>query len=650
MDIFRFGALHYINGLFMPLTTKTFYDKSSDAIDRYFYHEAAAAGLSSLDVRIITDMHLTESETSAVLSSPIPGEYSGFHFDVDSYELTRYVNDVNRSNTQVLSEYSASGTLKTKYTYGNERLSTSNAAVSGILGNMDSAYYISDGRGSVAALLGAGGEVLTAYSYGPFGEATSGVSTQDAAYTYNAEEYDPQAALQYLRARYYAPASGRFITADIYPGTLLDPLSQNAYSYAGGDPVNFSDPSGYASILTTIANAAKSAAAAVTTAVKTVVTAAVTAVKTVATAVTNAVSGASATAGGTSSSATKGVNGSVPAAVQNPLPGAATPPIVRVIGTVLAAAYGMQGLDYVYEQTADLNYRINKRVCTTAERVGSGKTVGSAAGKTGVSLKAAALDFSDVIKNKYDAILNALSNNEWLIDQRIADFYNAEGVGDWNKIQSDLETLNIRHNALYAELMRVYNNPYFDSAKHDTLPAAADYLASQNYPTGSWNGPIISNGTKIADIAIGEFIPWNIDYKDTDEYTKYGGESRVDWCGSFAQWVVESALNRSLITTDGKVFNGAWAPNWDDDAPDSFTDIPEGTTYNKYVKGESVLRPGDILVIDNNNNGGTDHVNIYIGDGQIIGGNQGDKGATGFRNITSDNVDNFRVLGYLRFD
>lgn len=39
-------------------------------------------------------------------------------------------------------------------------------------------------------------------------------------------------------ARYYAPAVGAFLTRDT-------DLSQPAYAYCDGDPVNFSDPSGH---------------------------------------------------------------------------------------------------------------------------------------------------------------------------------------------------------------------------------------------------------------------------------------------------------------------------------------------------------------------------------------------------------------------
>jgi len=49
---------------------------------------------------------------------------------------------------------------------------------------------------------------------------------------------------QYLRARFYDPASGTFNRLDPFAGNLTDPQSLHKYLYAHGNPVAFSDPSG----------------------------------------------------------------------------------------------------------------------------------------------------------------------------------------------------------------------------------------------------------------------------------------------------------------------------------------------------------------------------------------------------------------------
>lgn len=49
----------------------------------------------------------------------------------------------------------------------------------------------------------------------------------------------------YLRARYYQPEKGRFLTRDKYTGESNDPKSLHLYAYCGNDGVNQVDPSGH---------------------------------------------------------------------------------------------------------------------------------------------------------------------------------------------------------------------------------------------------------------------------------------------------------------------------------------------------------------------------------------------------------------------
>jgi RHS repeat-associated protein len=62
------------------------------------------------------------------------------------------------------------------------------------------------------------------------------------------EQYDSDLGLYYLRARYYNPATGRFLSRDPEDGIPTDPATLHKYVYASGDPVNLADPSGRATI------------------------------------------------------------------------------------------------------------------------------------------------------------------------------------------------------------------------------------------------------------------------------------------------------------------------------------------------------------------------------------------------------------------
>ena len=53
-------------------------------------------------------------------------------------------------------------------------------------------------------------------------------------------------------ARYYNPATGRFLSRDPENGNTIDPSSLHKYLYGGGDPINRIDPSGRADTIQTV--------------------------------------------------------------------------------------------------------------------------------------------------------------------------------------------------------------------------------------------------------------------------------------------------------------------------------------------------------------------------------------------------------------
>lgn len=119
-----------------------------------------------------------------------------------------------------------------------------------------------DGHGSTRVLLD-GNEtdaafmVLQRYAYEAFGNmlGDNGMVQASAALTtllFSGEQTDAT-GLQYLRARYYNPSSGRFNRLDPFAGNLLDPQSLHKYLYTHADPVNNIDPTGEFSLVGTLA-------------------------------------------------------------------------------------------------------------------------------------------------------------------------------------------------------------------------------------------------------------------------------------------------------------------------------------------------------------------------------------------------------------
>lgn len=68
-----------------------------------------------------------------------------------------------------------------------------------------------------------------------------GTSTQPFGFTGQQQDSN---GLVYLRARYYDPQSGRFLSRDSVFGSTSAPLTLNRYSYALNNPLLLTDPSG----------------------------------------------------------------------------------------------------------------------------------------------------------------------------------------------------------------------------------------------------------------------------------------------------------------------------------------------------------------------------------------------------------------------
>ena len=102
-----------------------------------------------------------------------------------------------------------------------------------------------DALGSVRQLTDAGGATLS-QSYDPYGEVISSEGGAASVYGYDGEWTDVT-GLVYLRSRYYGPSQGRFITRDTWGGDANSPMSYNLWMYGYGNPVKYTDPSGYSS-------------------------------------------------------------------------------------------------------------------------------------------------------------------------------------------------------------------------------------------------------------------------------------------------------------------------------------------------------------------------------------------------------------------
>jgi len=102
-------------------------------------------------------------------------------------------------------------------------------------------YLMPDGLGSIRQAVDSQGEVAVYHEFDPYG---SPIETGGDPYGFTGEWWEDEVALLHLRARWYAPGVGIFLSRDQWPGTELRPQSMNGWNYVEGNPVNRRDPSG----------------------------------------------------------------------------------------------------------------------------------------------------------------------------------------------------------------------------------------------------------------------------------------------------------------------------------------------------------------------------------------------------------------------
>lgn len=105
--------------------------------------------------------------------------------------------------------------------------------------NGTDSYYQFDGHGDTVQLTSASGTVTRDYRYDAFGSQLQEPTTDANPFRYAGEYWDAETGNIYLRARYYDPGVGRFISED----PIRDGM--NWYVYCGGNPVSRWDPTGH---------------------------------------------------------------------------------------------------------------------------------------------------------------------------------------------------------------------------------------------------------------------------------------------------------------------------------------------------------------------------------------------------------------------
>ncbi|MEI8080742.1 MAG: right-handed parallel beta-helix repeat-containing protein [Actinomycetes bacterium] len=172
----------------------------------------------------------------------------GYAYDGDGRRASKTVNGTATGYTYdtiaglayVLAEQTGSTT--TLYTYGTDLISQTDPA--GV-----QSYYHYDGLGSTRSLTNGSGQITARYTYDAFGALRLSSGTDSTAFKFTGEQTDDEIGLIYLRARYYDPATGRFLSRDPFPGFATYTQSLNPYIYVGNNPASLVDPTGEFAVL-----------------------------------------------------------------------------------------------------------------------------------------------------------------------------------------------------------------------------------------------------------------------------------------------------------------------------------------------------------------------------------------------------------------
>lgn len=178
-----------------------------------------------------------------LISTTLGDKTIAYAYNAEGLRTSKTVNNVTTSHIwdgqEIALELNGSGAVTNKYVRGINLIYSEDGA------GVNRRYYVYNGHGDVVQLTDTTGSAIKTYDYDAFGNEKNPDPNDTNVFRYCGEYFDKETGTIYLRARYYDPSIGRFITEDSDEGKINDPLSLNLYTYCRDNPIMYSDFDGH---------------------------------------------------------------------------------------------------------------------------------------------------------------------------------------------------------------------------------------------------------------------------------------------------------------------------------------------------------------------------------------------------------------------
>jgi len=175
-------------------------------------------------------------------SVALPGSGGTVSFKYDPFGRRIYKSSSSSTSIyaydgdNLIEETNASGTVVARYSQ-TQNIDEPLA----MLRSGATSYFHADGLGSITSLANGAGSLAQTYGYDSFGIQTSLSGSLTNPFQYTSREMDSETMLYFMRARYFDPSTGRFLSEDPLRFFSGD---GNFYEYAAQNPIMLIDPYG----------------------------------------------------------------------------------------------------------------------------------------------------------------------------------------------------------------------------------------------------------------------------------------------------------------------------------------------------------------------------------------------------------------------